>query len=127
MHVLDVRSVFDCAHSSTSTAITTKHTNATKATKKRHKSTKNIIGISSIERTFQKTNNTNDSEPKCKKALSKNNSEVSITKNNLSKKTTGSNVWTQAVQIVHDTQNVVMMAVILVFIYLFCYDRTVRT
>lgn len=132
MHVLDVSSVFDCAHSSITSANTSKHTNTTKTTKRGHKSAynknKNTIG-SSGERSLQKNINTNDKQ-KCKKEFPKNNSATQLKKTDLNDEQTvptSGKVWTQVVQIVNDTQNIVMMAVLLVLIYLFCYDRTVRT
>lgn len=132
VHVLDVSSVVDCSHSSITSAITTKNTNTTKTTKRGHKSTKNknknAIGYSAAE-AVQKNINTND-KPKCKKDLLGKNSEIPMKKTNLIDEQSGAtsgNVWGQVVQIVHDTQNIVMMAVLLVLIYLFCYDRTVRT
>lgn len=134
MHVLDVSSVFDCAHSSITSANTSKHTNTTKTTKRGHKSAynknknKNTIG-STGERSLQKNSNTNDKQ-KCKNEFPKNNSATQLKKTDLNDEQTvptSGKVWTQVVQIVNDTQNIVMMAVLLVLIYLFCYDRTGRT
>lgn len=131
MHVLDVSSVVDCSHSSTTSAITTKHTkNANKTTTKWHNSTNNKKKkkiISSVKRAPHTNNSTHD---QCKKNMLENlNNDFPLNKTNLSDDKTGSTtgyVWT-VVQIVHDTQNIVMIAVLLVFIYLFCYDKTMRT
>lgn len=127
MHVLDVNSVVDCAHSSITSAITSKHTNATKTTKRANKN-KRTNG-SSAERALQKNNNMNGKQ-KFKKEFPKQSNETPTEKNNLTDEQPGptsGNVWTQVVQIVYDTQSIVMMAMLLVLIYLFCYDRTVRT
>lgn len=129
MHVVDVSSVFDCAHSSITSTITSKHTNATKTTKRGRKSTSNKInrtnGSRSGQRALPKSNN-----DQCKKELPKSNGVTPTKKTTLNDELTGptnGNVWTHVVQIVHDSQNIVMMAVLLVLIYLFCYDRTVRS
>lgn len=132
--MLDVSSVFDCAHSSITSASTSKHRKATTTTRREHKSTfnknKKLID-SSTEQKLQTIPNPNGKQ-KCKKESPKtNNSEKAMQKTNLNDTQIGSatsgNVWTRVVQVVHDTQNVVMLTVVLVLIYLFCYDRTVRT
>lgn len=134
MHVLDVSSVFDCAHSSITSALTTKHTIATKTTKRGPKSgnnkKKSTLGNSSSEGALRNDIKTNG-KLKCKNDFPKNNSATPTKKTNLNDQQTSGpptsgGVWTQVVQHVHDTQNIVMMAVLLVLIYLFCYDRTVR-
>lgn len=131
MHVLDVSSVVDCSHSSITSANTTKNTITTKTTKRGHKSTnnknKNAIGNSATG-AIQKNANRNDKQ-QSKKDLLEKSSTMPIKKSNLTDEPGASsgNVWAQVVQIVQDTQNIVMMAMLLVFIYLFCYDRTVRT
>lgn len=132
MHVLDVSSVFDCAHSSITSANSSKHTNATKTTKRGHKSTynnKKPIG-SSVERALQKNVKPHEKQKCKKKEFPKIVSETQMKKaNSLNDKQSGptsGNIWTQVVQTVQDTQNFVMMVLLLVLIYLFCYDRTVR-
>lgn len=129
MHVLDVSNVFDCAHSSTSSssAIPSKHTNATKTImEKRHTHSKNKTKIgSAVDRKNIKTNG----QRKCKDDNPKEMSETTVKETDRKDEhaVSKSTVWTQVVQTVQDTQNVVMMAVILVVIYLFCYDKNVRT
>lgn len=121
VHVLDVSSVVDCSHSSTTSAITTKHTNATKTTKRGHNK--------NAKRALQKNLNTNDDRTS-EKELLRNHNSISMKKSNSNDEqagTTSGNVWAQVVRIVHDTQNIVMMAMLLVLIYLFCYDRAART
>lgn len=138
LHVVDVSTVFDCAHSSTtSSAITSKRTIATKATKRREKPSKH-----SNNETNRIGNNTKQTLPKNAKSNGTPTNGTSESRNvdsappptdnvSLNDEKTGPkidpNVWTQVIQIVHDSQNAVVMAVILVFIYIFCYDRNVRS
>lgn len=134
VHVLvDVSSVFDCANSSTSSAITNKHTNnANKTTKKRRGKNKNKIG-NTVERTLQTKTNANGKQSKNNCNDKSNGTPSSPPKKteptalNDEQTVAKSAVWTQVVQCVQDTQNVVMMAMLLVFTYLFCYDRAMRT